>query len=304
MHNSVKKLTKCCVSAFTLALMVNSTTTAFAKDLFSSNYIEQVYNSTKENYNNYKSTKQQSNTSVLQQLIASGKNKAEDIEETKFQEAVEKELAKEEITEIPYMAQTDAKWGYKRYPFKYGGYSSISGSACGPTAFAMIASYLSDSYIYPDEALLDGRFHVSGGTEDGYFAVAAEEFDVGEVIQTTSWDEAVEALENDQMVISIQDYRGPFTDGGHFIVLRDIDEDGNIYVHDPNGSHAAFSKRAFTQREILVGSAGRFWIFEKKEDLRRRQIEERLLAEKENETQKKENNDTKSTGKDNDEDKD
>lgn len=287
MHHSIKKLTKCCVSAFSLAFLMNTTTTAFAKDLFSSDYIEQVYNNTKQTYNNYKSTKQQSNTSVLQQLIASGKSKAEDIEETKFQKAVEEELAKEEITEIPYFAQSDPRWGSTRYPFKYGGSSSMSGSACGPTAFSMVASYLSDTLIYPYEALLDGRFHVSGGTEDKYFKAAAEEFNIGEVTQTSSWDEVVEALKNDQMVISIQNYRGPFTDNGHFIVLRDIDEDGNIYVHDPNGDHASFSERAFTSREILVGSSGRFWIFENKEDLRRRQIEERLTEEKNAEEAKK-----------------
>lgn len=289
MHNSIKKLTKCCASAFSLAFLMNAPVTAYAKDLFSSDYIEQVYNNTKQTYNDYKSTKQQSNTSVLQQLIASGKNKAEDIEETKFQKAVEEELAKEEITEIPYFAQSDPQWGSTRYPFKYGGSSSMASSACGPTAFSMVASYLSDELVYPYEVLLDGRYHVSGGTMDTYFEAAAEEFNIGEVVQTESWDDVVEALENGQMVISIQNYRGIFTDNGHFIVLRDIDEDGNIYVHDPNGDHASFSERAFTPRQILVGSSGRFWIFENKEDLRRRQITERLTEEKNAEKEEKEN---------------
>ena len=286
MHSSIKKLTKCCVSAFSLAFLVNSTTTALAKDLLSSSYIEQVYKNTQQTYNNYKSTKQQSNTSVLQQLIASGKNKAEDIEETKFQQAVEEELAKEEIIKIPYFAQDDPRWGSTRYPYKWGGYNTMAASACGPTSFAMVASYLSDTLIYPNEVLLDGRYHVGGGTENKYFAAAAEEFNIGEVVETDSWEDVVEALENGQMVISIQNYRGPFTDNGHFIVLRDIDEDGDIYVHDPNGGHSSFSDRSFTPREILVGSSGRFWIFEKKEDLRRRQIEERLLAERNAEEEK------------------
>lgn len=74
----------------------------------------------------------------------------------------------------------------------------------------------------------------------------------------------VEALQDGKLVIALMS-KGHFTNGGHFIVLRGITEDGKILVADP-----ASVKRSNQEWElgIVVNEArrgaaagGPFWVF-------------------------------------------
>lgn len=164
---------------------------------------------------------------------------------------------------IPLYLQTDPAWGSLSYPYASGRASTISASACGPTCFAMVASYLTSSTITPPEVLLGGRYHVSGGTSWSYFAAAADAFGVGSVMQTGSWAHARAALIAGHPVICSQG-PGLFTSNGHFIVLRGLTDEGKVLVNDPNDSQAkSHATREFEEWQITA-SARQYWIFEKR----------------------------------------
>ena len=164
---------------------------------------------------------------------------------------------------IPLYLQTDPAWGALSYPYASGRSSTIAASACGPTCFAMVASYLTGSTITPPEVLLGGRYHVSGGTSWSYFSAAASAFGAGSVMQTGSWAHAKSALLAGHPVICSQG-PGLFTSSGHFIVLRGVTPEGRILVNDPNDTQAkGYAAREFEVWQI-TSSARQYWIFEKR----------------------------------------
>ena len=142
--------------------------------------------------------------------------------------------------QIPHYLQTN----YPSIP--YGG-GSIASSGCGPTSFAMIASYLTGSTITPVDAVAwcgNAYYAPGAGTYWSYFQAASEHFGCGTVTQTTDANAVLQALSQGCPVISSQG-PGLFTSGGHFIVLRGITASGKVLVNDPNDND---------QKIILTGN--------------------------------------------------
>ena len=165
---------------------------------------------------------------------------------------------------LPHYLQYDERWGSKNYPYSFGGGNTIAASACGPSSFAMVASYLTGKKLTPDQVLLDGKYHISGGTSWSYFEAAAKEFNCGTVKQSTSWIEVYAALKNGQPVIGSYNGASLFTSAGHFIVLRGVASDGKILVNDPNDNTTKkFINRHFTATEMQTG-INMWFIFDKK----------------------------------------
>jgi hypothetical protein len=158
------------------------------------------------------------------------------------------------------------------YNTPYGAYGTVASHGCGITCVAMVAAYHKGEDVSP--ALL-GRLFGNYNTQDGslwtVFADTASELNIPFEKQTSSWAEAVRALENGKPVVSTQNGNGPFTSGGHFILLTGITEDGRILVNDPNGynySNPALRygfANGFTQDQITMGSGGAYWIYGAKE---------------------------------------
>lgn len=102
--------------------------------------------------------------------------------------------------QIPHYLQTD----YGNIP--YGG-GSIASSGCGPTSFAMIASYLTDTTITPADAVAwcGNSYYMPGvGTYWSYFQAAANHFGCGSVTQTSDANQVLQALSEGHPVISSQ----------------------------------------------------------------------------------------------------
>lgn len=162
--------------------------------------------------------------------------------------------------QIPLYLQTD----YSNIP--YGG-GSIASSGCGPTSFAMIASYLTGTTITPIDAIswCGNSYYMSGvGTYWSYFAAAASHFGCGSVIQTDNPNSVLQALSQGHPVISSQ-RAGLFTRRGHFIVLRGITADGKVLVNDPNDSSSKnYISREFDMMSEIHSTANAYWIFDKK----------------------------------------
>ncbi len=162
--------------------------------------------------------------------------------------------------QIPHYLQTD----YGNIP--YGG-GSIASSGCGPTSFAMIASYLTDTTITPADAVAwcGNSYYMPGvGTYWSYFQVAANHFGCGSVTQTSDANQVLQALSEGHPVISSQ-RAGLFTSGGHFIVLRGVTADSKVLVNDPNdNSSKNYINREFDMMSEVHATSNAYWIFDKK----------------------------------------
>lgn len=162
--------------------------------------------------------------------------------------------------QIPHYLQTD----YGNIP--YGG-GSIATSGCGPTSFAMVASYLTGKTITPVDAVswCGNSYYKPGvGTYWSYFAAAARHFGCGSVTQTNDPNRVLKALSEGHPVISSQS-AGLFTRGGHFIVLRGVTASGKVLVNDPNDSASKnYINREFDMMSEIHATASAYWIFDKK----------------------------------------
>ena len=162
--------------------------------------------------------------------------------------------------QIPHYLQTD----YGNIP--YGG-GSIASSGCGPTSFAMIASYLTDTTITPADAVAwcGNSYYMPGvGTYWSYFQAAANHFVCGSVTQTSDANQVLQALSEGHPVISSQ-RAGLFTSGGHFIVLRGVTADSKVLVNDPNdNSSKNYINREFDMMSEVHATSNAYWIFDKK----------------------------------------
>lgn len=162
--------------------------------------------------------------------------------------------------QIPHYLQTD----YGNIP--YGG-GSIASSGCGPTSFAMIASYLTGTTITPVDAVSwcgDSYYMPGVGTYWSYFGAAAGHFGCGSVTQTSAPNAVLQALSQGHPVISSQ-RAGLFTSGGHFIVLRGVTSSGKVLVNDPNDSSSKnYINREFDMMSEVHSTANAYWIFDKK----------------------------------------
>lgn len=169
------------------------------------------------------------------------------------------------FTEVPLYLQTD-------YPdVAYGEYGTIASHGCGITCVSMVTSYFRDKEVAPDLlAYVFGSYNTEHGSLWVLFEDSAEILDIPLQERTYDWETVYEALKNGQVVISLQNSKGIFTKGGHFIVLTGIGENDNIYVNDPNGKNYEKEhlkdgfENGFTIEQIRQGE-NVYWIYEAKE---------------------------------------
>lgn len=159
---------------------------------------------------------------------------------------------------IPHYLQTD----YANVPY---GSSNIAACGCGPTSFAMVASYLTGTTITPADAVAwcGNSYYVWGaGTSWSYFEAAAKHFGCGAVRESYDANEVLKALSEGHPVISSQ-HAGLFTRGGHFIVLRGVENGNKVLVNDPNDSEAKnYINLSFDMASEVDITSDAYFIFE------------------------------------------
>lgn len=162
--------------------------------------------------------------------------------------------------QIPHYLQTQ----YSNIPY---GSGSIASSGCGPTSFAMIASYLTGSTITPVDAVAwcgNSYYVPNAGTSWSYFQAASNHFGCGPVTTTTDPNAVLQALSQGCPVISSQG-PGLFTSGGHFIVLRGVTAGGKVLVNDPNDNEKKnYINREFDMMSEVHATSKQYWIFRSK----------------------------------------
>lgn len=151
--------------------------------------------------------------------------------------------AEASIEQPPVYLQTDERWGSELYSITNSSSQTIAASGCGPTAMAMVLSYYTkDESITPaqtaDFSIENNHRTAYDGTSWGFFADMADEYNLDlEYLQTGNADEAFNWMlgKEDPLVICSMD-PGIWTNGGHFILLWKVFENGEVHINDPNST--------------------------------------------------------------------
>ncbi len=183
---------------------------------------------------------------------------------------------------LPFVAPVDVLYpdiAHERFPeaivyfqqdymySPYGG-SYVGRGGCGITTFAMLCTYMTDSIQTPHMlAAKYPTYHDESGTRGELFRYGPAEMGFQLDKTTSKIEEVIAALENGQMVISLQ-HQGHFTSGGHYLLLQKYYPDNDTFqVRDSNiynyGKLDGHKVDYFTRENVLSGGAT-FYIMEKK----------------------------------------
>lgn len=133
-----------------------------------------------------------------------------------------------------YYNQADSRWGN----YLYGGQDPMKKYGCGPTAVAMIINSFSPAPITPvtaaDWAAANGCYAPQGGSYHNLItdALSSHGIPVESVKQRTA-DNASSLLDNGHILIALMG-KGALTDNGHFILITERLDNGNVRIADPN----------------------------------------------------------------------
>lgn len=166
------------------------------------------------------------------------------------------------VTEVVYFNQLDEAYADKPY-----GTDHIGGYGCGPTAMSIVVSSLTDEIVDPVQMAKwsydNGGWCKGSGSYHAMIPAAAKAWELPvEGCTTSEPQRLLDALAEGKLVVAIMS-KGHFTSGGHFIVLRGV-EDGQILVADP--ASYSRSQKAWDLSIILneaskrAAAGGPFWI--------------------------------------------
>lgn len=159
--------------------------------------------------------------------------------------------------DVPNFYQTD-------YPDVRYGAGSVKTQGCGITSLAMVASYLTGHTYTPD--VLAKYFGKFPGTNIEIMEHAAEKLQLP-YYKATDMREAFQAVKDGCIVICMMNNQSVFTQSAHFIVLKQMTEDGRIFINDPKKPNYEKTilkdgfENGFPQGWISTGFAGA-WIFD------------------------------------------
>ena len=179
------------------------------------------------------------------------------VPETEPAETAPAETERGHYDTVPNYYETD-------YPDIRFGSGSFADYGSGVTSAAMVATYLTGYEYRPDQ--LAAWFSNYIGNQIQILEYISDELRL-------PWERAgnfhiaLQALRDGKVVIALMDSDSGFTTGQHFIVLTGVNEEGKIWVNDPNRNNYelwnlknAFQE-GFREGDILCGYAGA-WIYD------------------------------------------
>ena len=147
------------------------------------------------------------------------------------------------------------------YQESYGYGSTIASAGCGPTSMAMVLTYLKGETIDPVEtanwSLKNGHRVKNNGTAWSFFNAISKEYGVESKQMSVSRSNITSSLQDGKMVVMVVG-PGHFTNGGHYIVLTGMNEDGSINVADPNSR--AKSEKTWDM-SVFLNEGRQMWSF-------------------------------------------
>lgn len=163
--------------------------------------------------------------------------------------------------EVTYYNQLDERWA----DIMYGTSGTIGQAGCGPTSMAIVISTLTGEAHDPVElaqwSAANGHRCEGNGSYHSLIPAAADAYGLS-CERDLDARGIVDALSSGKLVVVIMS-RGHFTNGGHFIVLRGVTENGKILVADP--ASQSRSEREWDLSIIMeesnkaAGSGGPYW---------------------------------------------
>lgn len=147
-----------------------------------------------------------------------------------FESVDDLEIIPGEINVI-YFNQGDEPWA--SHP--YGSSGTIKTSGCGPTSMAICISTLSNEIVDPitvaDWAVDNGYRVVHSGSKRELINAAATNWGLNCEEIGKDGQAIINALSEGKLVVALMG-QGHFTEGGHYIVIRGVTEEGKILVAD------------------------------------------------------------------------
>jgi len=119
--------------------------------------------------------------------------------------------------------------------------ATIKTHGCGVTAMASILSTFVDRSLTPPVVMNDAynmKYCGTDGTNASFFRKEAAKYNLGyqEITKRGNMQEVLDALKTGNSLVIA--HMGPrtFTQSGHYIILSKVNENGQVYVLDPNGN--------------------------------------------------------------------
>ena len=170
------------------------------------------------------------------------------------------DVAHERYPELPlYLQQA---YGSLKY-----GDDLLYSHGCGITSFSLLSTYMLEKEYFPAEMCERFRRYNADGTDGMIFINEPATMGFYLVERTYNPDTALEALKNGHPVISLQS-KGYWTNGGHYITLEKITEDGKIQVRDTHmlnyGRIEDHKIDKHEVRSVTAFGAGGYWIMSQK----------------------------------------
>lgn len=149
--------------------------------------------------------------------------------------------------EIPLLLQTDVRWANDSY-----GDGTVGEDGCGPTCVAMVIRGLLGTDVTPDEVAdfseNNGYFSAGSGTSWALMTDGVADYGLSGQEIPLDRGSILNALESGHPIIaSVRE--GDFTEKGHFIVLAEVADNGEIVVNDPNSK--SLSKRTWPVDRLM-----------------------------------------------------
>ena len=128
---------------------------------------------------------------------------------------------------------------------------SVATSGCGAASASMVIAYVHKNYDQTPYTLFyraaDNGWYRGDGLDYDAIRSLLSSNGVDSRLMGVSSDGIISALRENRPII-IKMGPGTFTDDGHYIVLRGLDEDGKVLVNDPNSSSR--SQRSYSAQQI------------------------------------------------------
>lgn len=131
---------------------------------------------------------------------------------------------------IPAWSQGDKRWGQLKYNS-----ATIQASGCGPTSCSMVVTALTHKIVYPNElATMFEDFYIKGsGSDHDLFSAVASFYGLTCVEIEHTEEKAREALISAHPIVARVQGGKLSGGGGHYLVLRGINNEGKCYMNDP-----------------------------------------------------------------------
>lgn len=161
---------------------------------------------------------------------------------------------------VPLFFQTD-------YPDIEYGDGTVETDGCSVASLAMVATYLTERWYYPDELAYYFGTYGDNNIQRLEYGIEMMQLPCKKAVD---WNDVSAALKDGGVVIALMNENSIFTEAQHFIVLRGLTEEGKVLVNDPFGpNHEIWDLKygfdnGFTQSQIIAGYSGG-WIFHKED---------------------------------------